>query len=161
MIDPNDIRLEPVTDEKWLDGFIAERWGAPGIVTRGRLWRGADLSAIRAVHDEDAVGVATWRADGDVWEIVTVDSLAAGNGIGTRLVDAIVELARRRSAKRIWLVTTNDNLDALRFYQRRGFRMSAIHPGALVESRRIKPSIPEIGHYGIPIHDEIELELKL
>jgi GNAT superfamily N-acetyltransferase len=161
MIDPNDVRLEAVTDPAWLDGFIAERWGPPGVVSRGRLWRGADLSAVRAVHDEDVVGAATWRVEGDVWQIVTIDSLVAGYGIGTRLVDAVVELARRGGVKRMWLVTTNDNLDALRFYQRRGFRISAIHPGAIDESRAIKPSIPATGNYGIPIRDEIELELRL
>ena len=131
MIDPNDIRLEAVTDATWLDGFIAERWGPPGVVTRGRLWRGADLSAIRAMHGEDVVGLVSWRPDPADWEIVTLDSLTAGLGIGRRLIDAAVELARRGGAKRVWLITTNDNLDALRFYQRRGFSICAVHAGAI------------------------------
>jgi hypothetical protein len=58
-------------------------------------------------------------------------------------------------------VTTNDNLGALRFYQRRGLRLVALHVGAVAESRRLKPSIPEVGHDGIPIRDELELELEL
>lgn len=161
MIDPNEIRPEPVADSVWLDGFIAERWGAPGVVSRGRLWRGAELSAIRAMHGEDVVGLVSWRPGPEDWEIVTLDAITTGLGIGRRLADAAVELARRAGARRVWLVTTNDNLDALRFYQRRGFRIVAVHPGAIAESRRIKPSIPETGHYGIPIRDEIELELRL
>jgi DNA-3-methyladenine glycosylase I len=161
MIDPNDIRLEAVTDPAWLDGFIAERWAPPGVVSRGRLWRGADLMAIRAMHGEEVVGLVSWRPDPSDWEIVTLDAITAGLGIGRRLLEAAVEIARRAGTKRVWLVTTNDSLDALRFYQRRGFRICAIHPGAIAESRRIKPSIPETGHYGIPIRDEIELELML
>ena len=76
-------------------------------------------------------------------------------------MEAVVADAAREGAKRLWLVTTNDNLDALRFYQRRGWRLSAVYPGSVVESRKIKPSIPEIGAYGIPIRDEIELEYPL
>jgi ribosomal protein S18 acetylase RimI-like enzyme len=58
------------------------------------------------------------------------------------------------------VTTTNDNLNALRFYQRRGFRIMGVHPGAVNEARRLKPSIPAIGAYGIPICDEIDLERK-
>jgi GNAT superfamily N-acetyltransferase len=161
MIDPNDVRLEAVTDRAWLDRFVSERWGPPGVVSRGRLWRGADLAAIRAMHGGDVVGLISWRADPDDWELVTVDSLVAGIGIGTRLLDAAVEIARRAGARRVWLITTNDNLDALRFYQRRGFRISAVHAGAVAASRKLKPDIPETGSFGIPIRDEIELEMTL
>ncbi|MGD8245715.1 MAG: hypothetical protein PVG25_02965 [Anaerolineae bacterium] len=63
--------------------------------------------------------------------------------------------------QRIWLITTNDNLAALRFYQRRGFSLVAVHPGAVDQARTLKPEIPAIGHSGIPIRDEIELELPL
>ena len=61
----------------------------------------------------------------------------------------------------MWLITTNDNLNALRFYQGRGFRLVAVHPGAVEASRRLKPQIPELGSFGIPIRDELELELSL
>jgi hypothetical protein len=65
----------------------------------------------------------------------------------------------RTTAQRVWLVTTNDNLDALRFYQRRGFRIAQVRPGAVDETRKtLKPSIAEVGDFGIPIRDEIVLE---
>jgi ribosomal protein S18 acetylase RimI-like enzyme len=74
------------------------------------------------------------------------------------LVDALVR--RVGSGGRIWLVTTNDNVDALRFYQRRGFRLRALRPGAVDEARRLlKPRIPATGIYGIELRDELELEL--
>ena len=59
---------------------------------------------------------------------------------------------------RLWLVTTNDNLDALRFYQRRGLRITAVAAGAVDEARKIKPGIPLLGDHGIAIRDEITLE---
>ena len=69
---------------------------------------------------------------------------------------------REHGLRRLWVLTTNDNVDALRFYQRRGFRLSALRPGAVDEARRqLKPEIPELGEYGIPIRDEIELEMPL
>ncbi len=155
------ISLEPVNDAAWLNDFIVEHWGAPGVISRGHVWTGADLTAIRAMDGEDLAGLVSWRADPDDWEIVTFDSLMPGQGVGTRLMEAAIELARRGGAKRLWLVTTNDNLDALRFYQRRGWRLTALYADAMAEKRRIKPSIPESGHFGIPIRDEIELEYRL
>ena len=79
--------------------------------------------------------------------------------VGTALVNVTVELARARQCRRLWLVTTNDNVDAIRFYQRRGFRLVAVHVNAVDEARMIKPSIPLIGDYGVAVHDEIEFEI--
>ena len=156
------LRLEDVSDKRWLSSFIRERWGEPGVVSRGKLRTGEDLSAIRATDGEELSGVASWYAekDGSV-ELVTVDSLRPGCGVGIALIDAMIQKAREARARRLWLITTNDNIDALRFYQRRGWRLAALHVGAVGESRKLKPSIPATGAYGIPIRDEIELEYPL
>ena len=70
--------------------------------------------------------------------------------------------AREAGCRRLWLVTTNDNVDALRFYQRRGFRLTELQAGAVDVSRAtLKPSIPEVGDHGIPIRDELVLERSL
>ena len=153
-----DVTLEPVTEPGWLAAFIAEHWGAPGVVSRGRVHSGEGLSAIRARDADGLAGVVSWQPGPQEWEIVTVNARDAGKGVGTRMLDAVVEMARRAGTKRLWLVTSNDNLDALRFYQRRGWRLAALRPGAVVEARRLKPSIPAQGAYGIPLTDEIELE---
>ena len=92
---------------------------------------------------------------------MTLDTLRQFSGFGTALAGGVVERARAARVRRLWLITTNDNLDALRFYQRRGWRMAKVWPDAVGESRKIKPSIPETGAYGIPIRDEIELEYRL
>jgi DNA-3-methyladenine glycosylase I len=93
--------------------------------------------------------------------LVTLDALQEGRGVGSALLTAVVEQAGREGCRRLWLVTTNDNLAALRFYQRRGLRIVVVRRCAVDEARRVKPSIPLTGHDGIPIHDEVELELPL
>jgi GNAT superfamily N-acetyltransferase len=93
--------------------------------------------------------------------VVTLDAAPRRSGAGTALLAAAVRLARVSGAPRVWLVTTNDNLDALRFYQRRGMRIAGVSRGAADAARALKPSIPMLGDHGIPIHDEILLELDL
>ena len=90
-----------------------------------------------------------------------MNSLAEGEGVGTALLEAVKEAAVIASCERVWLITTNDNLHALHFYQKRGFRLVALYPNALESSRRLKPEIPLTGLDGIPLRDEIELEYIL
>jgi ribosomal protein S18 acetylase RimI-like enzyme len=94
-------------------------------------------------------------------EITSLDSLRAGKGIGTTLINKVMEEARTKKCHRLFLITTNDNLNALGFYQRRGFELSKLYRGAINESRKLKPGIPLIGANNIPLRDEIELEMML
>ena len=78
------------------------------------------------------------------------------------LLDAVLDRASVAGAHRVWLVTTNDNVDALRFYQRRGMRLVRLWPDAVTQARKLlKPEIPLIGAEGIPIRDELELEIRM
>jgi ribosomal protein S18 acetylase RimI-like enzyme len=150
--------IEPISDRIWLRKFVLEHWGEPGVVSRGRLTTPDELSGGFCARDgSEIVGCVTWRDDRQERELVTINALREHQGVGTALLKAVIDGAKPPSPK-IWLVTTNDNVDALRFYQRRGWRISAVRPGALAQSRRLKPSIPAIGFYGIPLRDEIELE---
>jgi ribosomal protein S18 acetylase RimI-like enzyme len=88
-------------------------------------------------------------------------SLAEGIGVGSALVNAVKTIAASAKCRRLWLVTTNDNTYALRFYQKRGFQIVAAHRNALERSRKLKPEIPLEGVDGIPIRDEIELEIAV
>ncbi|UWP84745.1 GNAT family N-acetyltransferase [Dactylosporangium fulvum] len=103
----------------------------------------------------------TYEVDAPGLEIVTVDAPARRQGVGTALLEAAREVAVRSGVRRVWLITTNDNLDALRFYQRRGMRITRAHPGAVQRARLHKPAIPVVGDYGITLHDELELELLM
>ena len=83
--------------------------------------------------------------------------MPAGAGAGSALIEALVTRLKAKACTRLWVTTTNDNLSALRFYLRRGFRLIKVRPGAVDEARRLKPLISTVGQHGIPIHDEIEL----
>lgn len=147
-------------DRGWVESTLRERWGSTRIASRGRLHDAALLPGFVAELGGERAGLLTYRLDGDELEVVTLDSLVEGRGIGSRLLEAATEVARADGCRRVWLITTNDNLRALRFYQRRGFELAALHRGALTESRRLKPSIPLVGHDGIPLRDELELEYR-
>ena len=97
----------------------------------------------------------------DECEIITLNSLVEKKGVGSMLIDAVRENALQRGCKRLWLITTNDNIPALVFYQKRGFHLVAVHRNALEISRQLKPEISMTGMFGIPLRDEIELEMQL
>jgi len=149
-------------DRAWISELLEHRWGSTVIF---RCQRSDDASRLPALVAEERgrpAGVATYRVEPPECEVVTLDALTKWTGVGTALLRAVEEEARRAGCGRVWLVTTNDNVDALRFYQRRGYRIAAINVGAVEEARRShKPSIPSSGCYGVPIRDEIVLEKEL
>jgi GNAT superfamily N-acetyltransferase len=118
------------------------------------------LPGFVAICENEPSGLITYHLDSAECEIVTLDSLKEGYGIGSALIEAVKREALNAGCARLWLITTNDNTPALRFYQKRGFAIKAVYPNALENSRRLKPEIPEIGIDGIPIRDEIELEYR-
>lgn len=157
------ITIRPIRpeDRPKIPPLITRQWGADFVVAHGKKYFPAELDGFLAVEDGEWVGLVTYQiADGDC-EIVTIDSLVPGRGIGKALLKAVKAVAVRRNCRRIWLITTNDNLFALRFYQVNGFELVRINRRAVDASREIKPSIPLVGESGIPIRDEIELELPL
>jgi GNAT superfamily N-acetyltransferase len=156
-----DIRPLGESDRAWVERFIVERWNSTTVVSRGRVQRPSELPGFAAREQGRPVGLATYAIEGGACELVTIDSLLEGRGVGTALVEAVADAARQAGCRRLWLITTNDNLPALRFYQRRGFTLVALHPGAIMESRRLKPEIALVGLDGIPIRDELELQLVL
>ncbi|MCC6616886.1 MAG: GNAT family N-acetyltransferase [Anaerolineae bacterium] len=155
------IRALTDADRGWLRDIIRQQWGSEIVVSRGHTYDPASLPGFVAEQDAQVAGVATYHVEGEACELVTIDSLIEGRGIGTALIEAVAGAARTASCLRLWLVTTNDNVDALRLYQKRGFRLSALYPDAIAQSRTLKPEIPLSGAYGIPIRDEIVLEMRL
>jgi ribosomal protein S18 acetylase RimI-like enzyme len=147
-------------DREWVRETLRELWGET-VVSRGAVHDPTALPGFVAEEGGERVGLLTYRVDGADCEVVTIDAFPEGAGAGTALLDAAARAARDAGCGRVWLITTNDNLRALRFYQRRGFRLVAVHPDALERSRELKPSIPDIGLDGIPLRDELELELRL
>jgi ribosomal protein S18 acetylase RimI-like enzyme len=141
--------------------FWIEHWGGEEMITRGNVYRPEQLDGFVVEEDEEWVGLLTFVVKDDECEVTSLDSLREGQGIGSKLIDQATEEARTQGCKRLFLITTNDNLNALGFYQKRGFEIAAIYRGAVNESRKRKPGIPLVGYNNIPLRDEIELEIML
>jgi DNA-3-methyladenine glycosylase I len=149
------------SDRPALRRFWVEHWGADFMVLRGKIFKPDELDGFIALDGEEWVGLVTFYFEAFFCEIMSLDSLRPGAGIGTALLKAAKTAARQMGCRSLKLVTTNDNTPALRFYQKFGFELVALRRQAVNESRRLKASIPEFGLDGIPIRDEIELELRL
>ena len=159
-------------DREWVAHFLDERWGTTQIVSRGRAVYGHLLpgfiaersleTADEAEGDDEPsaenIGLITLHIGELECEITTLDSLDESMGVGSALVEAVENWAREAGRRRLWLVTTNDNLEALKFWQKRGYVLVAVHRNAIAKARRVKPQIPITGLHGIAIRDEIELE---
>ncbi len=156
-----NVRPAEPRDAGWIREFLVEHWSATQVVSRGRAHDADRLPAFVAEDSSGPLGLATYHCEAGECELVSLDSIAENRGIGSALVSAVERAARQAGCKRLWLITTNDNLRALRFYQKRGLVLAALYRNALDASRRLKPSIPLIGMDGIPLRDEIEFELLL
>jgi ribosomal protein S18 acetylase RimI-like enzyme len=137
-------------------------WSSPGdtlVVVHDTSYDTATLPALLAERaDGTVVGLLHYTTHPDALEVVSLAAEPRRGGTGTALLAAAYERAGQLGLPRVWLVTTNDNLDALRFYQRRGMRITAVDPGAVDRARQRKPTIPTLGDHGIELHDEIRLE---
>jgi hypothetical protein len=158
--EPLHVRPLGAGESDWVRAMMRERWGDEIVAGRGRVWRPAELPGIVAVGGSgERAGLATYAVEGDAAELVTIDALRPG--AGRLLLEAVADAARAAGAGRLLVMTTNDNLGALRFYQRAGFRLAALRPGAVDEARSLKPAIAATGADGIPIRDELDLVLEL
>ena len=151
-------RVRPATpaDAAWIEALVEEEWGGPLLIADGRTF---DARVLPGLIVGEREGLALYEAAGAgvLAELVLLHALALGQGLGTALVEALVALLARQGARELWLTTTNDNLEALRFYQRRGFRLMEVRPRAIEAVRLLKPGIPLVGEFGIAIRDELRL----
>lgn len=159
----SQIKIRPCTygDRSWVFNTVCDLLGGVPVITPSGIYDPADLPGFIAIREECSVGLLNYVISQGECEIITLASSQPRCGIGTRLVDEITQLAKKQGCKRLWLVTNNDNLNALRFYQKRGFRLSTIHRNAMDDIRRIKPNVPQTGLDGIPLRVIIEMEMDL
>lgn len=148
-------------DVDWIKNVFNQRWGGDFIVTRGKIHRLETLDSFIAEVDDKKEGLITFEITGGEMELISLDSFLEKKGIGTILVNQAINLAKKQKLERVWGITTNDNTNALKFWQNRGFCLVKVYPDALKISRKLKPGIPLVGENGIPLRDEIEIEMKL
>jgi ribosomal protein S18 acetylase RimI-like enzyme len=155
------IRAKTGSDREWLTEKLVTSWGSVRMVSNGKLYDVRDQEGLIAETDGEPAGMLMYHIEDGECEIRLLESFRRNIGVGGRLIRAVINVARQSGCRRLWVVTTNDNMNAVRFYQKNGFRLHALRVNALAESRRLKPEIPEIGEDGIPLRDEIELSMEL
>lgn len=149
-------------DRAWIAALSAATWGSSRIIVFGddgpELVDALSLPSLLAWKAEARVGWLAYREEPGSCEVVSLVAVEPLRGIGSALLRSLALACRNSGTGLVRLVTSNDNLSALRFYQRRGFRLAALHRDALERARALKPSLPQLGQDGIPIRDMLELE---
>lgn len=151
-------------DQRYRDAvnkILKAEWGCPPSVSLGRVIDTLALPGFVSLSDGAINGVITYHFRPSECEIVTLNSLDENKGIGTALIEAVIAAARAEGCRRLWLITTNDDIGAIRFYQRKGFDWAAFHRNTMDAARKLKPAIPAVGMHGIPIRHELEFEMLL
>ncbi|MGE5617597.1 MAG: GNAT family N-acetyltransferase, partial [Candidatus Woesearchaeota archaeon] len=147
------LEVRPLTaaERPRLIDLLTREWGSSQIVSRGQIHDAATAPALGAFRDGRMAGLATYETREDQCEVLTLNAFTPRQGIGAALLRATARAAKSAGCRRLWLITTNDNLDAIRFYERQGLRLVAVHPGAVDQARKLKPSIPEFAPDGARI----------
>lgn len=156
-----DIKIISSENRNQINEFIMSHWFSTDMVVRGEIVDMRLIDGFVMYDNEEIIGLVTYRVKASECEIMSLDSLMERQGTGTVLLNKVIEAARGENCSKVKLITTNDNINALGFYQKRGFDMVNLYYNALNDSRKLKPSIPLIGDFGIPLMHEIEFEMNL
>jgi ribosomal protein S18 acetylase RimI-like enzyme len=150
------VREASPEDRRSAFDLLAREFAGRHLISDEEAAAAGDLSLLVAETDGGVTGALAWRAVEDGLHIVAMatDPMWQRSGVGGHLLAEAEILARQRSWNRVIVTTTNDNIAALYFYQRRGYRMTAIRP-------RERPEGPTAGFAGIPIRDEVLLSKTL
>ncbi|WP_152658014.1 GNAT family N-acetyltransferase [Oceanobacillus sp. CFH 90083] len=142
--------------------FFIKQWGSSEMVISSGVFDCTKLEGFAVLNKEgELIGYITYIIFDNECEIISLDSLEEGKGIGTALVQEVERVAKEKECEKVKLITTNDNLHALKFYQKRGYYLTALFKGAVEKAREWKPEIPKLGSDGIPVRDEILLSKSM
>ncbi len=157
-----DIHFRPKRDADipWISRVASSLWGSTQIISKDHVYDILSLPNFIEVRGDKPVGFVMYAKVDTAYEIVALYSEFERQGIGTSLLDQVKNKAKLDGRTSVWLLTTNDNMAALRFYQKRGFVITGIRINVMKEQRKRKP-VPQLGNDGIPIRDEIELAINL
>jgi len=144
-----------------VDAQIAKSWSGPFLVSKGVLHDSRTQPGFAAFADGELAGYALYNIANGECEMTVLESLRQKRGVGGALINAVIEAAKESNCRRVWLITSNDNTHAIRFYQRFGFSLKAVYIDAMDVARQLKPQIPLLGEEGIPLQHEFEFEIVL
>ena len=144
-----------------INAFLREHWFTTTMIIRGQEVDMTTVDGLAVFEDEKIAALITYVQHGDILEITSLDSLREGQGLGTMLIREVLSIAKGLGCRHVTVITTNDNIDAIRFYQKRGFDMVQLYRNSMDISRKLKPEIPLLGEHDIPLRHEIEFEFVL
>ena len=144
-----------------VNNILREEWESTNIMIRGQIIDGTKLDGFLAISDNEIVGVITYLIKDNECEICSLNSFIENKGIGSSLIEKVKFVAKENNCSRLKLVTTNDNIRGIEFYQRRGFNFANLYKDSISKARLLKPEIPMFADNGLPIRDEIEFEIIL
>ncbi|WP_436895717.1 GNAT family N-acetyltransferase [Mammaliicoccus sciuri] len=151
------VHTNDINKQVLIDLFI-DNWGDDEMVVSSGTYQLSDLPGFVAYDETEIIGVITYIIRNDQIEIISLDSFRENVGIGSQLLKKLEKISDEKDITKISVITTNDNLNALKFYQKRGYNITKVIPNAVEKARKQKPSIPQFAENGIPIRDEIVLE---
>lgn len=152
--------IHPITptDSPWVSQALTNLWGSLQMVSRGKLVSFVGLPGFIAQENGRKIGLITYKIESLECEIVTINALIPRKGIGSMLLSKVEEIAKEKGCTHLLVITTNDNPQAVKFYEKSGFTVVAVRKNIMDEYRKLKPEIPLIGNNGVPLTDEIELQ---
>ena len=150
-----------IRNRNLINAFIKQHWYTTTMIIRGKEIDMTKAEGFYFSEEKNIIGLITYIVYNDILEITSLDSLQENQGIGSKLVEAVIHEVKERKCQKIVLITTNDNINAIKFYQKRGFDMAHLFRNTLDISRKLKPEIPLIGENSIPLRHEIEFELSV
>ncbi len=150
----NELRIQ-------VNQLVTDEWAGPIVVTKGISHDTSNADGFVFIIDGKLMGYILYVIKDQQCEVLVLQSMAENHGIGSALINSVIGAAKSNYCKRVWLITTNDNIHAIRYYQKFGFELKNVFINAINNARRIKPSIPLLGNEGIPIKHEFEFEYIL
>lgn len=155
------VREKKPQDKAWITTLMLESWGSEQVVVQTRIFHPEQLPGFLAIMNDERIGLLTYQLDPPNCEIITLNSLQPGMGVGRSLMNSLQKTALSNGCTVLRLFTTNNNMDALRFYQKYGFHLEKLIKDGVAEDRKIKPEIPLKADNGIPICDYLELTMRI
>lgn len=141
--------------------FIVRHWCSDKMLIRGEIIDMTSVDGFALFERGELTGLATYIIRGGVCEVVSLDSVYGGRGVGHALLDRVRETAAAAGCDTLRLLTSNDNVEAIKFYQVYGFELAGVNLGAIDREREAKPEIPLYGRHGIPVRHEIDFKLLI
>ena len=157
------IRVRPIErgDRPWVASLLEGAFGGVTVARKGALIDASVLPGFVATDGGRPVGLLTYETARGECEVVAIISLEENRGVGRALMDAVRDHAVAGGCRRLWLISTNDNARAFRFYQLWGMDLCPFPRHGVRRSREVRPDLPERGADGIPLDHELEFVLLL